>query len=267
VSLSEKVQAKRLDRAARTIKILTIDIESKPHLVYAFDLWEPRIGIEQIVEDGAMFSFAAKWMGSKEIVFHAWTDKDDADERRRMVQAAHDLLSEADIVVGYNSDRYDIPRLNTEFVHHKMAPPAPYRSIDLFKTNKKLGFPSRKLDYLAQRLGVGAKVHHSGFDLWRRCMDGDAKAWAEMGKYNRQDVKITEAAFLELLPWLTNSPHLGSFITDGKTCPYCASSKLVTEGTASTLVQRYWKFQCRNCGGWSRSTVRLQSATTTRAIR
>ena len=62
-------------------------------------------------------------------------------------------------------------------------------------------FPSNKLDYVAQKLGVGAKVKHSGFKLWIKCMAGDKKAWAEMKKYQIQDVNLLVDLYYELLPW------------------------------------------------------------------
>jgi hypothetical protein len=63
-------------------------------------------------------------------------------------------------------------------------------------------FPSNKLDYVAQKLDVGAKVKHSGFSLWLRCMDGDKKAWKEMKEYQIQDVNLLVDLYDILLPWL-----------------------------------------------------------------
>jgi hypothetical protein len=62
-------------------------------------------------------------------------------------------------------------------------------------------FPSNKLDYVAQKLDVGAKVKHSGFKLWIRCMAGDKKAWKEMKEYQIQDVNLLVDLYHELLPW------------------------------------------------------------------
>ena len=185
-----------------------------------------------------------------------------------MVKAAHALLSEADVVVSYNGEKFDVKRLNQEFMLAGMPPPKPFKNIDVMKSNKaRFELPSRKLDYLVQRTGIGRKTPHTGFQLWIDCMAGDAKAHRLMRKYNEQDVRITEKIYLRLLPWLTNAPHLSMYTGHEFACPYCGKKGLNREGVTHTLVQSYWLNQCPNCEGWSRSTTRLQNPTITRPIR
>lgn len=255
----------KLAKEAANIKVLVLDIESRPLLSYHWGLWDQNIGTVQIVEHGGMMCFAAKWLGRPEVEFYS----EQADGKQKMLEEAHRLLSEADIVITYNGDRYDFKRINNEFLLAGMGPPKPYKSIDLIKTNKqRFDLPSRKLDYLVQQTGVGAKVKHQGFDLWIDCMKGDAKAWAVMEKYNKGDVRITERAYLRLLPWLTNAPHLGMFSESSEhSCPYCGGKKLVREGHHNTNVTSYRLYQCANCQGWVRGTAKLQDATRTRAAR
>jgi len=258
--------AARLADETKTIRILTIDIETRPMLVYSWGLFNQFHTIDQIVDHGGLLCFAAKWVGEKEVKFYSeWDDGHDV-----MVQAAHEMLTEADVIISYNGDRFDVKKLNNEFLLAGMAPPRPFKSIDLMKSNKaRFDLPSRKLDYLVQRTGLGRKTPHTGFQLWIDCMAGDAKAHRLMRRYNEQDVKITEKAYLRLLPWLTNAPHLGMFMRDESfVCPYCGS-KIGSElaGLAHTLVQSYDLFQCKRCEGWSRGLTRKQDPTRTRALR
>lgn len=258
--------AKALVPEAKHIRILTIDIETKPMKVYSWGLFNQFHTIDQIIDHGGLLCFAAKWAGEKEVLFFSeWDDGMDA-----MVAAAHRLLSEADVIVSYNGDRFDVKKLNNEFVLAGMAPPRPFKSIDLIKSNKtRFDLPSRKLDYLVQRLGVGRKTPHTGFQLWIDCMAREPKALALMRKYNEQDVKVTEKAYFRLLPWLTNAPHLGMFMREESfVCPYCgAKIGHSLEGLAHTLVQAYDLFQCKRCEGWSRGLTRKQDPTRTRALR
>jgi predicted RNA-binding Zn-ribbon protein involved in translation (DUF1610 family) len=261
-------QLARLAPETRNTRILTIDIESKPMLVYSWGLWDQNHSIGQIVDHGGIICFAAKWMGSKDILFYS----DFHDGYDVMLRKAHELLGEADIVITYNGDRYDVKKLNQAFMLAGMGPPKPFKSIDLIKTNKgRFDLPSRKLDYLVQQSGVGAKLPHTGFDLWIDCMAGDPKAWDLMRRYNIQDVKVTEKAYLRLLPWVTNAPHHGMFVREGSSsgfmCPYCGSKKLTRTGETHTNVQTYALYACGNCHGWSRGTTRLADPTHTRAIR
>lgn len=264
-----KARVKGLAPEAKNVRILTIDIESKPLQVYTWSLWDQHVGIDQIIDHGGLLCFAAKWAGDREVMFYSeW-----GDGYQGMLEAAHRLLSEADIVVTYNGDRYDVKKLNQAFMLAGMTPPKPFKSIDLIKTNKqRFDLPSRKLDYLVRQTGVGKKVAHQGFSLWVDCMAGDPKAHAVMEKYNRGDVVVTEKAYLRLLPWLTNTPHMGMFTRDERSCPYCGSTKLSSgddplDNLTHANVTSYRLLQCGRCEGWSRGTTKLQDATRTRAAR
>jgi hypothetical protein len=63
---------------------------------------------------------------------------------------------------------------------------------------------------VAQKLGVGAKVKHSGFQLWIDCMAGNDKAWREMKKYQIQDVELLDNLYNVLLPWLPGKTSVTS---------------------------------------------------------
>ncbi len=246
-------------------KVLTLDIESKPMTVYVWDKKPNWIPDDRVITHGGMMCFAAKWLGSDEVEFYSEYE----DGYEAMVRAAHRLLSEADIVVTYNGDRYDIKRLNNEFLRMGLPPASPFRSIDLFKTNKtRFDLPSRKLDYIATATGVGNKVSHTGFSLWIDCMAGDPEAWALMREYNEGDVRLTERLYAKLLPWLTNVPHMGMFVADGGTCPYCASNNVTNTGQYTrTFVQTYELYSCDNCEGWSRGNKPVALPLETRAAR
>ncbi len=170
------------------MKILTVDIECSPNLAYVWGLFNQNVSLSQLVETGEVISFAAKWHGKKEVLFYSTYH----DGKQEMLQAAHDLLSEADVVVGYNSKRFDMIHLNKEFVLANMEPPAPYAQVDLLNVvRRQFRFTSNKLDHVAQQLGLGSKTAHTGFQLWVDCMAGKQKAWNLMRKYNKQDVVIT----------------------------------------------------------------------------
>lgn len=236
------------------MKILLVDIETAPNVAYVWGLWGENIPIQRIVDSGYILCWAAKWLGSKEVMF----DSVYASGQDHMLGGIHELLDEADVVVHYNGSKFDIPILNKEFLECGINPPAPYKQIDLLKTaRRQFRFTSNKLDYVAQYLGLPGKKDHEGFQLWVKCMDGDPKAWRIMESYNKQDVKILEQVYKRFLPWIKSHPNAGLFVKDASrpTCAKCGSHKLHSRGYTHTSTAIYQRFQCQNCGDWMRSRV------------
>lgn len=232
------------------MKILHLDIETAPHRVYAWGLWGQDIAISQIEEPGYTMCWAAKWHGKRGLMF----DSIHHSGMKAMLQGIHDLIDEADACVHYNGRKFDMPTLNGEFLRHDLKPPATYKDIDLLLTaRKRFKLASNKLDYVAQHLGLGAKVKHRGMELWRDCMAGDDKAWREMARYNKQDVALLERVYLKLMPWIDGHPNVALYDEDEPAkCINCGSKKLQRRGYAYTTTQRYPRFQCQNCGKWLR---------------
>ncbi|MFD5308279.1 ribonuclease H-like domain-containing protein [Streptomyces ardesiacus] len=238
------------------MKILVLDIETSPSLAHVWSLWQTNVGLSQLLESGEVICFAAKWVGAEETIFFSKFH----DGKEAMVTAAHELLDEADAVIHYNGQRFDIPHLNREFVEGGLKPPSPYSQIDLLKVVKKqFRFPSNKLDYVTKALGLDHKVSHAGHTLWVKCMAGDYQAWEEMKKYNVQDVVITEQLYDKLLPWIPSHPSHGLYVEgDGEVCPNCGGGELQKRGWSHTQVSSYQRYQCTGCGKWSRGGKRLR---------
>ena len=153
-------------------KILFLDIETKPAKVYTFRMWDASINPEQVIEPGGTICVGAKWMGSKETIF--FSDWDHGHEA--MLREVHALITEADAIVTYNGDKFDLPKLWGEFLLNGMKPPQPPTSIDILKAVKKLGFDMNRLAYIGPLLKIGKKLKHEGFGLCATVMEGDGTA-------------------------------------------------------------------------------------------
>jgi hypothetical protein len=230
------------------VRILLLDIETAPNLAYVWGLWDQNISTGQIVDSGYVLCWAAKWLGEKTIAY----DSVHKSAPKKMLRGIHQLLDEADAVVHYNGTKFDIPTLNKEFLMHKMAPPAPYKQIDLLRVSRgAFRFQSHKLDYVSKSLGHVGKTKHEGFQLWVKCMANDKEAWKKMEAYNIGDVVQLEKVYHDFRPWIKNHPNMGAH-DDHSGCPHCASEKLQRRGTAVTSTIRYQRYQCGDCGAWSR---------------
>lgn len=231
------------------MRILLLDIETAPHKVYAWGLWDQRIALNQIVEPGYTLCYSAQWYGERAMLF----DSVHKTSRKRMLKSMHALLNEADAVVHYNGANFDIPTLRGEFIAEHMKPPAPFAQIDLIRVARSTRIASRKLDYLAQMLGLGSKLKHKGMELWRECMAGDDAAWRVMERYNKQDVRLLARLYKELRPWIKGHPNL----SEGEiACPTCGSDNVKSNGYRSTQTMVYRRMQCGDCGTWFRDVHR-----------
>lgn len=235
------------------MKILLLDIETAPNLVHVWGLWQQNVAINQIQASGYVLCWAAKWYGNKEVMF----DSVKQSSHKKMLKRIHKLVDEADVVIHYNGTKFDMPTLNKEFIGHGMCPPSPYKQVDLLKTVRaQFRFPSNKLDYIAQALGLGKKTKHAGHELWVKCMAGDDDAWVEMEKYNRNDVVLLESVYDRVRPWIKSHPNHGLYDEPGMpVCTNCGSGDLQRRGYARTTVNKYARYQCKDCGSWLRDAI------------
>jgi len=242
--------------APKGIKILVADIECIPMRGWFWGTREQNIPLQMVEEDPRMVCFAAGWLGGKkkEIEFHAeWHD----GGRKGMLDAAWRLMNEADAIVGFNSKGFDVRWLRGELAVEGYLPPSPHKDIDLWTAVKnQFRFPSTKLDYVAQRFGLGSKTAHAGWKLWADVIDGDPKAHKLMEKYNRNDVVLTTQLYEKLLPWLPQHPNIALYGDGEVGCRKCGGIDLMKRGTVATATGVFQRVVCKDCGTWSRYASR-----------
>lgn len=228
-------------------KILALDIEWAPAKAYVWRMWDENITPDQLIDDGGLLCFCAHWLGSKEYMFFSEWD----DGAANMAACALVLLNEADAVITYNGDKYDLPKLRGSIILAGLQPPAPPTSIDLIKVVKKFGFVMNRLAYIGPLLDIGGKMKHEGFRLWRSVLEGDIKAQNRMRKYCVQDVKVLVALYNRILPFIDNHPHLGD---DKGACGACGSNHVQSRGYRRSKFFKVQRLQCQECGAWSTGT-------------
>lgn len=229
---------------AQQPRILFLDIETKPAIAHVWHLFDVTVALSQVVEPGGTICFGAKWQGERKMHFHA----DWLDGHAEMVKAAHRLFGEADAVVTYNGDRFDLPKLRGEFLMADLPPPPPLTSIDVYKSVKKLGLMSNKLAFVGPLLTGDGKIKHEGHELWVKVMAGDPKAQATMQRYCSQDVRLLEKVYDRIRPHMGNHPHMG--LTKGENCGACGSSRMQARGFRRTKASLIARSQCQACGAW-----------------
>lgn len=239
---------------------VTVDIETAPHLCYCWGYYEQNV--IKVVEYSYILMVGLKRLGEKTRVYtllsHPGRNKKDDS---KLMKAIRDELDWAEIVIGQNSDQFDIKKLNTAFLKHGLTPPSPFKSVDTKKTSKKhFSFANNKLDNLGEELGFGGKMHHEGFPLWERVMEGDPRAVKKMADYCKRDVELTEKVYLKQRPWMSNHPNVNAF-TEKENCRVCQSEKVQFRGFNVNVTGKVRRFQCMDCGAWSQDTKTIRTTT------
>lgn len=251
-------------------KILFYDIETSHNLVAVFKLFgEDYISPDNIVQERYIICASWKWLGGKKVTASALPDNarlfaKNPNNDYHVCKALHDILSQADVIVAHNGDKYDIKFTEGRMIAHGLPPLPPIVKIDTLKVAKsRFLFNSNRLDYIGKYLRVGQKKHTSN-GLWLRVLQHDKAAIAEMVKYNKQDVLLLERVFLKLRPYMAN--HINRQLFGNRVgCPRCGSAKVQARGFARTTTGVYQRWQCE-CGGWFRSKKATKVPVTVRAI-
>lgn len=237
------------------VKILLLDIETKPNLAYVWRFWKENIQPKQVVESTEMYSWAAKWLGEEKVLYEDTRLFNEKSILKNLVE----LLDEADIVIAHNAERFDLPYILSRCAVHRIMPPSPYKVVDTLKVAKReFRFPSNSLEYLCKTLKLPhRKLEHKkypGFELWLGIMNDEEAAWEENKAYNIGDVTSLEDLYIVMRPFIRNHPNLGILMEEDRpVCPKCGSHHLHYRGYATTNVGKYRRLVCLDCGGWSRT--------------
>lgn len=228
-------------------RTFVFDIEVAPATARVWGLWDQNISIHQVLESPRMLCWAGKWHGERKVTFRS----EFHDGREAMLSDLWDMLHEADVVVGFNHVRYDLPHVRREFLQAGMLPPSPWQDIDLLTVNRRqFRWLSNKLDWIAGELEIGRKLK-TDQALWDGVLAGDEKAWAKFRAYNRQDCELTSSLYAWLEPWVAARPHAGLFTGDMTACWSCGSADLSPSGFVRSRTTAWVRLTC-GCGAHSR---------------
>lgn len=251
----------------RKPKILLFDIETAPLRGFMWGIWQQNISYDkQLESDWFMLSFSAKWLGTKKPItkglptYKKAYAKDTTDDSE-LAKDLWKLIDEADIVITHNGNKFDIKKIQERFVAHGLPPTSPFKSVDtLTAARRHFAFTSNKMDSIATRLGLDNKMSHEGFELWKKCLQGQKKAWSTMLKYNQQDIKVLEDVYLKVRPWMVGHPSLSVYTPEKETCPTCGGNHVAkADKNYFTDSLEYQMYQCGDCHTYSRARTNVKS--------
>ena len=178
-------------------KVVYIDIETAMMKVYAYDLYVPskRIAKDMIAQNSFVICWSAAWLDENHEIKRMVSRKLEPNEARkqndkRIVSEIHEILDSADVIVGHNSNNFDLKVLNWRFLLHGLPfPDENKKKIDTYRLSGKTRPPSRGLEPLSVALGGNPK---KGLDRaeWIEIVEkGTPKLLAKANRYCRGDVR------------------------------------------------------------------------------
>ena len=149
--------------------ILVLDIETAPMEAAVWGMWQQNVSVAMMEKEGYLLCYSAKWLGDDSIMYGDGRIKKGkapvAADEKRLLKSLIPLLNKADMVLGHNLTKFDMPKIRGRCLVHKLDLPSPYREIDTCKSaRKEFGFESNSLEFLCNVLDVPTrKSNHAGF--------------------------------------------------------------------------------------------------------
>lgn len=244
-------------------KILIFDLETSMQeariLGFHSTKYPIKIKPNEIINPQKIHCVGYKWLGGRGsyvISVHDFPKnfkKDHLDDTK-VVKEFNKILKECDAVIGHNIKNYDLKHLNARIILNGLEPlllPHPIDTLLMCRSNFNL--PSHKLDEVARYLGLDVRKSPMCRQDWVDCYNGEIKAFKKMAKYCKQDIKLTEAVYNTIYPYVSNHPKIsrimGATNKQSKSiCPICNSDKYIKFGTRGTTVGVKQLKRCKNCG-------------------
>lgn len=233
--------------------IMFFDIESFPYVSYQWGLYNA--SSVKVLSHNSILLFGYKKICEGNKGKFNYLSVKDFDSYKDFIEAIHDVVSDVDIAVGYNSVKFDSRFLKREFARFDLDFPV-YKEVDLYREVKRNFLMGRNsLNFVGKFFGIGSKVYDGvSIELFEGCLNNDESSWKKMINYNRRDVIIVERLYFKLRKYIQNHPNYaiykGSFC-----CSKCGSEKIQRRGYYYNKITRMARFQCKDCRSYSSGKV------------
>lgn len=252
----------KISEAVRN-RILILDVERLPGITKQYwwdraDLQKRYIHHETVERLPRTTIVCAKWYDRPDIIQLAEWDK---GGRRRFLSRVHDLIRQADIIVGHNIDNADIPWLKGDLhIEAGLPPLPPVKTVDTLKVLRKefkSGAPFKGLDAFCQIVGTPSKTDRYDPEAMERAVNEKSVEDRErLIAYCSGDCVATQGLYDWLRPHIKNHPAL---FVDAKyqltICQRCGHDTEMISRRYVANVLTYSMRKCTACGGYSRISI------------
>ena len=281
MSLHERVAAVKTIAPGVRNRILILDVERLPGITQQSwwdrgDLKNRYVHHETVTREPRTTIVCAKWYDSPDVMRFAEWDK---GGRGTFLRKVHQLVAQADIIVGHNVDGADVPWLLGDFylprIGHphrpNLAPLPPFKTVDTLKVLRqqfKSGAPFKGLDAFCKIVGIPSKTDAYDRDAMERAVAGNEADRERLTDYCEGDVVATQWLYDWERPHIKNHPAL---FVDGehslRVCNRCGHETADVTRRYVANVLTYSMRKCTNCGGYSRLSIEHERMSIVRGVR
>lgn len=229
-------------------KVLIYDIETSRAVFKKWWTGKHYLNASDMIREPKIISIAWKWLGEDEVYSDSWDEQ--TRDHEDMIKRFVDVWNEADLIVGFNNERFDDRWLTGEAMRYDCDIDKYKNKLDIIKEMKRLTRnPSYSLKFLCDKYGVQKKYSHSGIRLWNAIEDGTKQehddAMTEMIHYNESDVISTEQLLVKLWRYFNVKIHFPMLARSGAkhNCPMCGEdstyrkAKVTPAGTIQHIME------------------------------
>ncbi len=173
--------------------------------------------------------------------------------------ALHEAMSEADVIVAHNLDKFDLPMLNVIFALYGLGPIPEKKLVDTLKVARKhFRFAGNGLDDLLKFFGHSGKAEKPD---WVAMTEGCAKNIKKSITYCNRDVVGLKIILKILRPYMRNIPKMREIKLPEHygiiSCEACDSDKLQNKGLGGFGGALYPRVRCSECGHEHKGNMKL----------
>ena len=207
-------------------------------------------------DTGDLLVFGWKWLGEKKVHTPSVLDTNDPCDdcgrieisEKALVKEAYAVMSQADVCVTFNGQRFDSPYMNTKFLMYGLDALPSSSQVDLYQVLRhKTRMSSKRLANAALVFKLNHEKTVLDWAIWRRAAKGYVKDIKYIRDHADADVLVTEELYGKLRQHVRQHPRVNGYAP----CRRCGEDTLQRRGRAITIYRgQQFRFQCKSCGGW-----------------
>ena len=203
---------------------------------------------------GIILCIGWKWLGEQKVNMLGERAKNGLVGDEKTTTGFAKVFDRCDYHVTWYGKRFDLPMVQSKLIKYGQKPLPKKPHVDLYDTAKhQFKLHSNRLQVWQEYLKVSNEKTPIDFEAWLQAAAGWGPALKKVYHHCKKDVLVLEDVFLKMRPWIANIP----LVRAGMVCVACGSQNLIKNGRRLTVRKWYQRYQCMDCGRWSRGTEAL----------